>query len=54
MKKAPVRKLRLHLESLCVLDLGNATGAATELKTCQPSCAYTCGNIPGPARIICA
>jgi hypothetical protein len=46
MKKTQVRKLRLNLESLRVLDLHDLTGGATEIKTCQTSCAYTCGVQP--------
>ena len=51
MKKR-LPKLALHLESLRVLDAPGLAGAvvATQVNTCQTSCAPTCGASPGAAH----
>ena len=48
MKKT-VSKLKLHFESLRILDGTNVSGAVSDVASCAPSCPATCGNIPGTA-----
>jgi|GraSoiStandDraft_5_1057265.scaffolds.fasta_scaffold279047_1 hypothetical protein len=45
--KKNVRKLKLNVESLRILDGANVSGAATGDPTCALSCAPTCGVNPG-------
>lgn len=39
-------KLKLHLESLRILDGTNVSGAVSGMATCGPSCPATCGVNP--------
>ena len=45
--KKNVRKLKLHFESLRILDGTNVSGAVSGAATCGPSCPVTCGVNPG-------
>ena len=54
MKKKNVSKLKLHLESLRILDGTNVSGAVSEVATCTPSCPVTCGANPGTTTQLAA
>jgi hypothetical protein len=53
-KRAP--KLTLHFESLRLLDGPTIAGGQTDVNTCPPSCAPTCGivGIPAAAGVVVA
>ena len=46
--KKNVGKLKLHFESLRILDGITASGAVSGAATCGLSCQPTCGANPGP------
>jgi hypothetical protein len=52
--KKNVSKLKLHLESLRILDGTNVSGAATGVATCTPSCPATCGANPATTTQLAA
>jgi hypothetical protein len=45
--KKNVSKLKLHFESLRILDGMNVSGAVSGAATCALSCPATCGANPG-------
>jgi hypothetical protein len=45
--KKNVGKLKLHFESLRILDGMTVSGALSGAATCGPSCPATCGANPG-------
>jgi hypothetical protein len=45
--KKNVGKLKLHFESLRILDGMNVSGALSGAATCATSCPATCGANPG-------
>jgi hypothetical protein len=52
--KKNVSKLKLHLESLRILDGMNVSGAVTGVATCAPSCPATCGANPATTTQLAA
>jgi hypothetical protein len=52
--KKNVRKLKLHFESLQILDGMNVSGAVSGVATCTPSCPATCGANPATTTELAA
>jgi hypothetical protein len=52
--KKNVRKLKLHFESLRILDGTNVSGGTVGAATCTPSCQATCGANPATTTQLAA